>query len=67
MDDIIDRLKERQKRCKGRAKMELWRLLRDAIDEIKRLRLGQNTIGELQALPRIAQSEPELQGEGEPK
>ena len=37
-DDILRRLRDRQKRSGGRAKMELWRLMRDAIAEIERLR-----------------------------
>jgi len=37
-DDVLDRLKARQKRCTGRAKLDLWRLMRDAIAEIERWR-----------------------------
>jgi len=37
-DDILDRLRERQKRCKGVRQAGAWQLMRDAIAEIKRLR-----------------------------
>jgi hypothetical protein len=37
-DDVLQRLKERQRRCKGARQRDAWRLMRDAIAEIERLR-----------------------------
>ena len=37
MSDILSRLRERQKRCKGARQADAWRLMRDAIAEIERL------------------------------
>jgi len=55
--DIVERLRAKQKRCKGNRLTETWMLCADAIAEIERLRAS-SLADEADPRSRNAQTEP---------